>query len=299
MAIVLMIVGVAIQASEPGTKASGAEIASYFAEHKTQVTVSTILFGISAALLVLFGARLRERWREQAPEHGTLSLVVFGGGVATAAGLAFGCAVMYTLVDVAPHASPQTLQALNALIAGSPLYFTIGLAIMVAGISALAIVGRVLPAWLGWIGGLLAISLLIPGGSPAGPKGASGCWWSACCFIAAAGCAPAAWQWASAMRRGRRGSSTSSTWRSPVWATSGKWRLGEGDQTLVHGSKPYAEPYLMDAMNNARRHLDRGGYKHPPRLWDWSRTPSDGAGPRSVHVHRGSRVQTARGPHAV
>lgn len=133
LAIVLTIVGIAIQSNEPGTKASGAEIASYFTDHKTQVTVSTILFGISAALLVLFGARLRERWREQTPEHRTLSLVVFGGGVATAAGLAFGCAVTYTLVDVAPHASPQTLQALNALITGSPLYFTIGLAIMVAG----------------------------------------------------------------------------------------------------------------------------------------------------------------------
>ncbi len=172
LAIVLTIAGIAIQSGEPGTNASGAEIASYFAGHKTQVTVSTILFGISAALLVLFGARLRERWRERAAEHGTLSLVVFGGAVATAAGLAVGCAVTYTLLDIAPHASPQTLQALNALIAGSPLYFTIGLAIMVAGVSALAIVGRVLPAWLGWIGGLLAIGLLAPGGSPAAPVGA-------------------------------------------------------------------------------------------------------------------------------
>ena len=66
LAIVLTIVGIAIQSGEPGTNASGAEIASYFTDHKTQVTVSTILFGISAALLVLFGARLRERWREQA-----------------------------------------------------------------------------------------------------------------------------------------------------------------------------------------------------------------------------------------
>lgn len=172
LAMVLTIAGIAIQSGEPNAKASGAEIASFFTDHKTQVTVSTILFGIAAALLVLFGARLRERWREQAPEHGTLALVVFGGGVATAAGIAFGCAVSYTLVDVAPHASPQTLQALNSLIAGSPLYFTIGLAIMVAGISALAIAGRVLPAWLGWIGGLLAVGLLAPGGSPAAPVGA-------------------------------------------------------------------------------------------------------------------------------
>lgn len=67
LAIVLTIVAIAIQSGEPGTKASGAEIASYFTDHKTQVTVSTILFAISAALLVLFGARLRERWREQAP----------------------------------------------------------------------------------------------------------------------------------------------------------------------------------------------------------------------------------------
>jgi hypothetical protein len=43
---------------------------------------------------------------------------------------------------------------------------------MLAGMSALAIVGRVLPAWLGWVGGLLAIGLLVPGGSPAGPVGA-------------------------------------------------------------------------------------------------------------------------------
>lgn len=172
LAIVLTIVGVAIQSGEPGANASGAEIASYFTGHKALLTTSTVLLGISAGLLVLFAARLREHWRGQAPEHRAASLVVLGGSVATAAGLAFGCAVTYTLVDVTPHASPQALQALNALITGSPLYFTIGLAIMVAGMSALVIVGRVLPAWLGWVGALLAIGLLAPGGSPAVPAGA-------------------------------------------------------------------------------------------------------------------------------
>jgi hypothetical protein len=167
VAVVLWIVSVAVieGGDTPGDKAPGTEIAAYFDRESGRILFGTVLFCLGAAAFIWFLGSLAARLRATVGD-GRLASIVFGAGVATAT--MWACVVAPVAAGALAYdnreraLSPEAAEAL--WLAGDGFFIVaeyLGVAFM--GAAALAILrGRVLPAWFGWVTGLIAIALIIP-----------------------------------------------------------------------------------------------------------------------------------------
>jgi len=159
---VMVLVAVFANNSEtPKPSASPAKVVLYYANHRSEVETSGILFALAFLVLLLFAGALRSYLRSTSAAEGLASLVLAGAvlmaaGALTATGVEYG--VAHNLHDLSPEAA-KTLNFISSelflpVLAGG---FTFGVC------SGLAILrGAALPTWLGWVAIVIGIAVLIP-----------------------------------------------------------------------------------------------------------------------------------------
>lgn len=147
---------------------SDEEILAFYADsgNRTLEFVSVALYAFAVLFFLWFVSTLRDRLRTVEPEPKSLSALAFGAGVASAALLMAGISVHSAIPAAVEETDrfvldPNTARLLEyvafLLFVGS----TMVASVLVAATSVLALRTAVLPRWLGWIGLVVALILLV------------------------------------------------------------------------------------------------------------------------------------------
>lgn len=165
VAVVLWIVGVIVlENASPGEDASAAEILAYFEEDETSIFIGAFLFALGTAFFVWFLGSLREVFLGAEGQPGRLTAVAFAGGLGKAVfdmGVMGGVAAGAIAADEADDLSPEAAQALSSF----DTAFFVGAEFMafvfMTAAGAVILTTRAMPVWLGWLGLLVALGLLV------------------------------------------------------------------------------------------------------------------------------------------
>ena len=164
--VVLFVAGFIVGGDEIGD--SDAEIVAYYGDGGTRAgEIAAFFLVVVAALFFLwFASTLRDRLRSVEAEPKSLSSLAFGAGVASAAlfvaALAVFQAVSFTIefrdeFQLDPNLARLLETAGILLFTGAVMFASV----LVTATSVLAIRTAVLPKWLGWLGLLVAVALLL------------------------------------------------------------------------------------------------------------------------------------------
>ncbi len=137
-----------------------------FSDNPIRVMVGGYLGSLSAFTLIWFSGSVYSALREREGGTARLSMVVFGGGVASSVALAAGYSVLVTAgvrAGAPGGISPVgavTLYDLYGSILGQ--MFAITLAVFIGATAVVSLRTGMFPAWFGWVSALVAFGLLTP-----------------------------------------------------------------------------------------------------------------------------------------
>ena len=164
-AVRFFVVGLALQGSTPGEKASAKEVMSFYNSHQGRTMTSVFLAPLGATLLVLFASHLRTTVRERHLAPGPGPSVLLAGAVLWASGLLIGASASLAVMSASDHGQAQIAQTMNVLSNDSWLPFVAGIAVTLLGAGLTVLATEVLPRWMGWTALVVGIiSLAGPGG---------------------------------------------------------------------------------------------------------------------------------------
>jgi hypothetical protein len=143
----------------PGDNATAAQVINFYTTHHTQRTVLDYLIGLTMLFLVMFAVTLPryvrrgERW---------IATGAIAGAVWTAIGFVVLCGFDLVLAIDYKDLTPASAQTLNLLENDFALPVVIGFGLfgILAGLAV--VVGRILPAWMGWVLFAIGIVCLVP-----------------------------------------------------------------------------------------------------------------------------------------
>lgn len=143
----------------PDDGGTPAALAAYYAGHHHTVGLGGTLMAIGGVFLALFGIAIAARVRDNAIIAGT---VLVGTVLATASTLDAGATyAMLGRIGGDGTVAPEALQAWH-LASGSGTGG--GSLVLLLGVAAAAILGRAMPAWIGWTGLLIGVAEMTPFG---------------------------------------------------------------------------------------------------------------------------------------
>ena len=155
-------IGLLLAPLPPPPGASGEEITSYFIENRGRVLAQVWVLGLAGVFFLWFLGSLRSFLRAGEGEHGRLSAVAFGGGIAAFAAFGTGTGIAGALAhSVAEEAGPGVTAGMEhfaqMVLAGTsfPIFVLVAATSLVSGRT------RVFPAWLGWLGWVVAALALL------------------------------------------------------------------------------------------------------------------------------------------
>ncbi len=156
--VVLVVVGALIGGSPPMPSDSSDTITKYFTDNQDQLQVAAYLNGLAVVPFLWFLGSLFGRLRRAEGGAGRLAGIALAGGVATVpiAMVANGLAAEATL---RPAGAPGEFR-LSTILFG---YTAFAIAVLVAATSIVVVRTRLLPAWVGWAGEVLAAGWLAAG----------------------------------------------------------------------------------------------------------------------------------------
>lgn len=156
--VVLALAGIIVPPAVAGVSpySSDANLIDFFANHSGPAHLLAFLVLASAVPFAVFGAIASHRVRDAGLDVPGRLIALTGGTVSAALLALSGLA---TLALTQPHvadspAAIRTLQGL-AFAAGGP-GFVVFSGLLVAGVSVPALIGRLVPRWVGWFGLVLA-----------------------------------------------------------------------------------------------------------------------------------------------
>jgi hypothetical protein len=162
--VVFLIVGFIVGGEPPEAKDGAGEVATFYADNDSSVTIGAVLIGVGITFLVFFAGSLRAALRKAEGEGGMLSLVAFAGAVIMATGGAFDATLLFAMAEAADDIDPVQMQTLQALWDNDFVPLAVGSQILLLA-SGLSIVRhRALAPWLGWVAIALAVLALTPAG---------------------------------------------------------------------------------------------------------------------------------------
>ncbi|MCT9083612.1 hypothetical protein [Streptomyces fulvoviolaceus] len=166
VAVALTVAGFLLFGDTPDYDASGAEVRSFYDDHRAQIAVSLYLLVLASVFFVFFAAHLARVIRAAPGGDDWLHRVVFAGGVLIAVGFLVGSALNLALVDLSDKSSAadEALQSLNALSEDFFIPFVggMGLMLLAAGLATVRAEAGPLPRWLSWVAVALGVLVFIP-----------------------------------------------------------------------------------------------------------------------------------------
>ncbi|MEJ7783889.1 MAG: DUF4386 family protein [Solirubrobacteraceae bacterium] len=161
--LLVAIVGFMISGDTPNPADDSArEIVDFYVDNKSSVMAGSFLEGLAAALLVFFGAYLREVLRVTAGGKDFLSTAAFAGALIIAVGFAFDGTINLALAETAEDIDPAGVQALIALYHNDFIPFAVGSVVFLVGTGISVLQHGALPKWIGWIALVLAVMAFTP-----------------------------------------------------------------------------------------------------------------------------------------
>jgi hypothetical protein len=145
---------------------SAEKVKEILSTNPTRVNLAGYIGSISAFFLIWFAGSVFSALREREGGTGRLSMVAFGGGVASGVALAAGFSVMVAsgsragAVGGISLAEAVTLYDLYGQVLGG--MFAITLAVFIGASAVVSLRAAVFPAWFGWVSALIAFGLLTP-----------------------------------------------------------------------------------------------------------------------------------------
>ena len=132
----------------PGSDATGAQVIAWYQSHHGSDFVFDLIGGLAVLFLVLFAVALARQVRtgDRWLAHGALAGAVFGGvGFLTSVGFDS------VLAQDHNHLTAASAQTLNLLENDFFLPILVGFALFGILTGLAVVVGRILPAWMGWV----------------------------------------------------------------------------------------------------------------------------------------------------
>jgi hypothetical protein len=151
--------------SAPTQSDNGEQVARFFSDHRTVMSVLIYLVAVSFGFNLAFFVALRDLLKRRAPDLETLSTVGAIGGIVFLAVLFVGFGVLLQLVYREGAGDPATQRTLfdiynlNITMTGVPT------AVCLGAFSAVILRSGVLPAWLAWYGFAVGAAHLLSMGS--------------------------------------------------------------------------------------------------------------------------------------
>jgi hypothetical protein len=161
---ILFAIGAALEGSAPGEKASGAQVVTFFHDHRGKTLVGVFASPLLVALLLVFFAHLRSVARAVGTGSAGPTVAVAGAAVLSAGALV-GSMINLALVSAADNHKTSVAETLGVLYNVDWLPFIGGIAVTLIGAGMTVVRAPVVPRWLGWIALAVGIvSLAGPGG---------------------------------------------------------------------------------------------------------------------------------------
>lgn len=158
------IIGLIVAPSSPALTASAAEVSDYFINNRNAAMLQTYLIdGIAGISILVFSAGVRNVFRKSERGSTILYDVVLGAGVASASVSLVQAALGETLASSAAEQNPEAILMLFNIFNTSDTFKMLALALL-SGITAILIFyTNALPKWIGWMGAVLSLALIIGG----------------------------------------------------------------------------------------------------------------------------------------
>ena len=158
----LVIVAFATSNAPPSVDAGGAPVVKFYTAHSGAQHASDMLWVLGFGVFVFFAGWLRSLLREE-PNTEWLATTALAGGAIAAAGASVYFGLDFTLASMPASTAPAAAQAVNLL--ALQLFLPVAIGVLIFGVAAGTAIlrSRVLPAWMGWTGLLVALT------GPAGP----------------------------------------------------------------------------------------------------------------------------------
>jgi hypothetical protein len=148
LAAVLVAIAFFAHPSTPGDNATGAQVIAWYNSHHGSDFAFDLIGGLAVLFLVLFAVALARQVRtgDRWLAHGALAGAVFGGvGFLTSVGFDA------ILAQDHNHLTIASAQTLNLLENDFFLPILVGFALFGILTGLAVVVGRILPAWMGWV----------------------------------------------------------------------------------------------------------------------------------------------------
>jgi hypothetical protein len=161
VALIVAMVALSIGTGIPDSRASAAEVASYYDEHGVLQFLGSFVLAAAVPFLVLFALGVAAARRAE-DGRTVWEWMLVGGSVMTGAVLLVLAMTNLALVDAAGNdASAGALEALNALSGSVWVAHNAGLGVMMVG-AAGTFLAKPRIGWLGWSALAIGIALFIP-----------------------------------------------------------------------------------------------------------------------------------------
>jgi hypothetical protein len=160
--VVVGIVGFLIGGEPKSADQPVNEVVDFYLDNKDSVEIGAILGVAASALLIFFGAYLRQALRAAAGEGELLSLVSFIGLVLVGFGFAIDGTISFALAEAADDIDPIAVQSLQALWDNDFLPIMLGVLAFLWATGISVIRSGALPKWLGWVMIVLGIAAVTP-----------------------------------------------------------------------------------------------------------------------------------------
>jgi hypothetical protein len=152
---------VVFERGAPPVGASDVEVAAFHSAHSQALLTQSLLFLLSATLLLWFLGCLRPHLSTAEGGTGRYAGLVFGAGVGYVALSVTAQAGQIALARVAgTTASPQLVAAVGSLAWALFTVAAVPAAVMLAAFAVLTARSRVMPGWLGWLAAIAAAAQL-------------------------------------------------------------------------------------------------------------------------------------------
>jgi hypothetical protein len=163
--VVFFVVGFAIQPTgAPNSGDSALKVLSYVAEHRSRLLVGDFVIACATVPFMLLIAALHRLMRRAEGPDGWLSTAMLAGAVTSTGAFLAGVALLATLA-YRPVTSPGVARMLLDGAFVTLNFSGIVLGVWVAAVSAAALLHRVVPGWVGWVGVPVAALQVVGGGA--------------------------------------------------------------------------------------------------------------------------------------
>jgi hypothetical protein len=160
--IVLAVISIIVGGEPKDATHPASEIVDWYIDNKDSVEVSAFIGVAAIALLVFFGAYLRNVLRVAAGGADVLSLVSFIGLVLVAVGIAIDATISLAIAERVDDIDPIAVQSLQALWDNDFVPIALGTLLFLWATGISVVRSGALPKWIGWIMIALGIVALTP-----------------------------------------------------------------------------------------------------------------------------------------